>query len=65
MFDIWPNALNKAHHTFVPDKRHSLFSAIGSLWDQSEVIFTNCTLGSLEGAVTAACYLEVSTRPEK
>lgn len=49
------------HHGFVPDEAHPLFNPIGPLWDQSEVIFTNCFLGSVVSAVSTAHNLEVPT----
>lgn len=49
------------HHSFVPDKTHSLFYSIGSFWDHGEVIFTNSFLGSAVCAVSTANHLEVPT----
>lgn len=50
-----------AHHGLVPDEPHSLLHSTGSLWDQGEVIFTDCFLGSAVRAVSAAHHLEVPT----
>lgn len=51
----------QTHHTFVPDKRHPLLSAVGALWHEGEVIFAYGTLRSLEGAVSTTSHLQVST----
>lgn len=48
-----------AHHSFVPDESHPLFNPIGPLWDQGEVIFANCFLGSVVCTVSTAHHLEV------
>lgn len=48
-----------SHHSLVPDKTHSLLHSVGSLWDQGEVIFTDCFLGGAVCAVSAAHHLEV------
>lgn len=50
-----------AHHSLVPDKNHSLLHSIGSLWDEGEVIFAYCLLGSAVRTVSAAYHLEVPT----
>lgn len=52
--------ITDAHHSFVPDKSHSLFHSIGSLWDQGEIIFANSFLVSVVGTVSTAHHLEVS-----
>lgn len=50
-----------AHHSFVPDESHPLLNPGGPLWDQSEVIFADCFLGSVVSTVSTAYNLEVPT----
>lgn len=50
-----------AHHSFVPYETHSFLNSVGSLWDQSEVIFPDCFLGGAVRAVSAAHHLQVPT----
>lgn len=51
---IHTGVIKNAHHSFVPDEPHPLLNPIGPLWDQSEVIFTNCFLGCVVSTVSAA-----------
>lgn len=60
--DCMKSGSYEAHHTFVPDKRHPLLSAIGALWDLGEVIFSYGSLRGQEGAVSTSSDLQVPTR---
>lgn len=52
---------NCTYHTLVPDETHPLLSAIDALRNQSEVIFTHGSLGSVEGTVCTSCHLKITT----
>lgn len=54
-------AVCPTHHTFVPDDGHPLLCAVGSLRDEGEVVLPHGSLRGVEGAVGAACHLEVAT----
>lgn len=63
---IWWNmskcsCLTQSYHSSIPHHRHPLLNSVGSLWDQSEVIFTDCFLSCGEAGMSAGRHLEVST----
>ena len=49
------------YHSLVPDDRHPLLRAVGALRDQGEVVLSDSLLGRVEGTVSAAGHLEIST----
>lgn len=52
------------YHSLIPDDGHSFFSPIGSFRDQGKVVLSNSFLGSVEGAVGTASYLQVSAETQ-
>lgn len=50
-----------SYHSSVPHHRHPLFDPIGSLWDQSEVVFTDGFLSCGEAGLSAGSYLQIAT----
>lgn len=53
--------MKKTYHSFVPDDAHTLLNAVGPLWDEGEVVFSNSFLCRSEGAVSTACDLKIPT----
>lgn len=49
------------YHSLIPDDRHPLLRAVGALRDQGEVVLSNGLLGRVEGTVSTAGHLEIST----
>lgn len=53
--------LFSTYHSSVPHHRHPLFNPIGSLWNQSEVVFPDSFLRCGEASLSAGGHLEIST----
>lgn len=49
------------YHGFIPNDRHPLLGAVGALRNQGEVVLPHSFLGSVEGTVSTASDLKVST----
>ena len=49
------------YHRLVPDHGHALLYPVDALRDQGEVVLSNGLLGRVEGTVSTAGHLEIST----
>lgn len=53
------------HHTLVPDDRHPLLSAVYPLGDESKIVLTHSSLGSVKCAVGTGGHVQVPTTDTK